>query len=71
MQSLPAHHGPLLHKSGWTAVPLRVAGEGGKSCEGAEVTVIRVGETPATTFFFLFKRTVVIYVKEMLLFERQ
>ena len=36
----------------------------------ATVTVIRVRETSGRSFFFLFKMTVMIYVKEMLLFER-
>lgn len=35
------------------------------------VTVIRVRETPGRSFFFLFKMTVMIYIKEMLLFERK
>lgn len=35
VQSLPAHHSPLLHKSSWTAVPLRGAVGCGKRYSGS------------------------------------
>lgn len=55
-----AHRSSSLHKSSWTAVPLREAGECGKrhSERGRRgphiVTVITVGETPGRTFVFPF-----------------